>query len=192
MCAPVFDQWGERLKRHQGDVVSISHLFLMAGDSTQLDHSTSDRGRLTESMATLYEHATATTTRRPGTTSFLQGDTRINKEIATSSPLVQVHALSAGHFSLPEEQFVSPSSLGARNSVPSLCFLIQHVCPVTDRRTRILFDLGLRRDVKRYPKPIQHHLVSREPYTTHPDVVTSLKAGGLTPADIDYVIYSHV
>lgn len=87
---------------------------------------------------------------------------------------------------------MSPSSPGARNSVPSLCFLIQHASIKTGRTTRIVFDLGLRRDVKRYPKPIQQHLITREPYTTDPDVVESLKAGGLTPDDIDYVIYSHV
>lgn len=106
--------------------------------------------------------------------------------------MVTVHALSAGRFSLPEEQFVSPSSPGTRNAVPSLCFLIQHTSPLTGRTTRIVFDLGLRRDVRRYPEPIQQHLTTREPYTTDPHVVKSLKAGGLTPDNVDYVIYSHV
>ncbi len=140
-------------------------------------------------MATLYsQHPTSTPSRRPGTTSFIARDGLS----WTSSATVKVHALSAGHFSLPEEQFVSPSSPGARHAVPSLCFLIQHACPVTGRTTRIVFDLGLRRDVERYPAPIQKHLTTREPYTTDPDVVKSLKAGGLTPDDVDYVVYSHV
>lgn len=105
---------------------------------------------------------------------------------------VQVHALSAGHFSLPEEQFVQPASPGARRIVPSLCFLIQHVSSATGNTTRIVLDLGLRRDVDRYSEPIRRHVATRQPITTDPDVVKSLAAGGLNPDDIDYVIYSHV
>ncbi|KAK3388040.1 AhpD-like protein [Podospora didyma] len=104
---------------------------------------------------------------------------------------VQLHALSAGHFSLPEEQFVYPSS-GARSTVPSLCFLVQHTNPATGIITRIVFDLGLRRDVERYSEPIRRHVATRQPMTTTPDVVTSLQAGGLTPREVDYVVYSHV
>jgi hypothetical protein len=150
-------------------------------------------------MATLYaQHPSSTPTRRPGSSSFVATDSKEHVATetvteTTSSPAkVTVHALSGGRFSLPEEQFVSPSSPGARHPVPSLCFLIQHTCPTTDRTTRIVFDLGLRRDVKRYPEPIQRHLTTREPYNTDPHVVKSLKAGGLTPDDIDYVVYSHV
>jgi hypothetical protein len=105
---------------------------------------------------------------------------------------VTVHALSCGHFTLPEYQFVQPVSRDARKSVPSLAFLIQHQEPCTGKVTRIVFDLGLRRDVKRYAVPIQKHTETRQPLTTDPDVTQSLARGGLTPADIDYVIYSHV
>lgn len=105
---------------------------------------------------------------------------------------VSVHALSAGHFSLPEYQFVHPVSPDARKKVPSLAFIIQHQNPVTGKLTRIVFDLGLRRDITRYAEPIQRHITTRQPMTTDPDVVKSLAKGGLTPEDIDYVIYSHV
>lgn len=105
---------------------------------------------------------------------------------------VQVHALSAGHFTLPEEQFVCPSSHAARKTVPSLSFLVQHTNSLTGKRTKIVFDLGLRRNIDRYSEPIRRHVATRQPMTTHPDVVNSLAAGGLTPNDIDYVIYSHV
>ncbi|KAB5533519.1 beta-lactamase-like protein [Coniochaeta sp. 2T2.1] len=149
-------------------------------------------------MATLYATPPAVTpTRRPGTSSFIPGDSKeaSTETVAvtdTETGTVKVHVLSAGHFSLPEEQFVSPSTPGARHAVPSLCFLIEHTDAVTRKTTRIVFDLGLRRDVARYPPQIQQHLTTRVPYTTDPDVVKSLKAGGLTPDDIDYVIYSHV
>lgn len=110
----------------------------------------------------------------------------------TSEATVQVYALQAGHFSLPERFFVHPASDTARRTVPSLSFLIVHQNQETNHTTRIVFDLGLRRDVNRYPLPIQKHIDTRQPLTTLPDVTKSLAAGGLSPSDIDYVIYSHV
>ena len=105
---------------------------------------------------------------------------------------VQVHALQAGHLTLPERFFVHPASETARQTVPSLAFLIQHLDSHTNRTTRILLDLGIRRSVSRYAEPIQKHIETRQPLTTDPDVTKSLAAGGLTPDDIDFVIYSHV
>jgi hypothetical protein len=105
---------------------------------------------------------------------------------------VSVHALSCGHFSLPEYQFIHPVSQYARRTVPSLAFLVQHTNQNTCRKTRIVFDLGLRRDITRYAAPIQKHIESRQPMTTLPDVTQSLARGGLKPDDIDHVIYSHV
>lgn len=110
----------------------------------------------------------------------------------TSPATVQLHALSAGHFSLPEEQFVKPATVGARTTVPSLCFLMQHHSRATGTITRIVFDLGVRRDTSRYSEPIRRHLATRQPLNTEPDVVASLALGGLSPGDIDLVIYSHV
>ncbi|XP_014562153.1 hypothetical protein COCVIDRAFT_84853 [Bipolaris victoriae FI3] len=109
-----------------------------------------------------------------------------------STAVVSVHALSCGHFALPEYQFVDHVTPDARRTVPSLAFLVQHVNQYTGKRTRLIFDLGLRRDVKRYPLPIQKHIDTRQPMSTDPDVTKSLAKGGLTPKDIDYVIYSHV
>lgn len=105
---------------------------------------------------------------------------------------VTVHALSAGHFTLPEYQFVQSVPRDARRAVPSLAFLIQHENSHTKKRTRIVFDLGLRRDITRYASGIQEHTRTRQPITTDPDVVKSLAKGNLEPDDIDYVIYSHV
>ena len=105
---------------------------------------------------------------------------------------VQVHALQAGHLTLPERFFVHPASETARKTVPSLSFLIQHQDIETNKTTRIVLDLGLRRSVERYPEPIQKHISTRQPLTTDPDVTKSLAAGGLTPNDIDFVIYTHV
>ncbi|KAL2410888.1 hypothetical protein ABEF91_000662 [Exophiala dermatitidis] len=111
---------------------------------------------------------------------------------SASEATVEVYALQAGHFALPERFFVHPASETARRTVPSLSFLIIHQDLETGRTTRIVFDLGLRRDISRYPVPIQKHIETRQPLTTLPDVTASLAAGGLKPDDIDYVIYSHV
>ena len=105
---------------------------------------------------------------------------------------VTVTALSGGYFTIPEEQFVSPCVHGARTTVPSLCFPIQHTSEATGTTTHIVFDLGLRRDLSRYSEPIRRHTETRKPITTTPDVVQSLRKSGLTPENVDYVIYSHV
>lgn len=117
---------------------------------------------------------------------------RMSSISSDSHGYVTVHALSSGHLTLPEYQFIHPVSQDKRRTVPSLAFLIQHQNPRTGRVTRIVFDLGLRRDVKRYSHPIQQHIKTRQPMTTDPDVTKSLAQGGLSPQDIDYVIYSHV
>lgn len=107
-------------------------------------------------------------------------------------PTVTVHALSAGHLTIPERFFIDPSDPTAKFTVPSLAFLIQHFSPATNRTTRLLFDLGLRREISAYPAQIQKHLETRHPMSTSPDVLTSLAEGGLTHNDIDYVVLSHV
>lgn len=114
------------------------------------------------------------------------------KNVHSLPSTVDLHALSAGRLTLPEKFFVHPASEDARRTVPSLAFLVQHRNPVSGKLTRIVFDLGLRRDVQRYSEPIRRHVATRQPLTTDPDVVKSLAAGGLGPDDIDYVIYSHV
>lgn len=111
---------------------------------------------------------------------------------SSDSTVVRVYALSAGHLTLPERNFVYPCSETAKSTVPSLAFIIQHENASTKKATNIVFDLGLRRDLERYSAPIRKHAATRTPISTDPDVVKSLAAGGLRPDDIDYVIYSHV
>lgn len=104
---------------------------------------------------------------------------------------VTVHALGAGHLTIPERFFVTPFDPEAKTTVPSLSFLVQHK-NANGKITRIVFDLGMRRDLKLYPEVLQGHLSSRGPISTEPDVVASLAKGGLKQTDIDYVIFSHV
>jgi glyoxylase-like metal-dependent hydrolase (beta-lactamase superfamily II) len=106
---------------------------------------------------------------------------------------VSVHALSAGYLTLPEAFFISPvDDSSARKTVPSLSFLIQHVDPITSKTTRLVFDLGIRRVLADYAAPIYKHVLTREPVGGEPDAISSLAKGGLTPDDIDMVVFSHL
>ena len=102
-----------------------------------------------------------------------------------------VHALSTGSLTLPERFFIHPSDPDAKKQCPSMSFLIQHHS--TDSKiTRIVFDLGLRRDITLYPSALEKHIQSRHPFTTEPDAIASLAAGNLKPQDIAFIILSHV
>ena len=126
---------------------------------------------------------------KPCTFTTIHRPSRLNM---SGQPFVTVHALTAGHLTLPEKFFVTPSHPTRRKTVPSLAFLIQHKSANSDKVTRIVFDLGIRRDVNSYSEPIRKHCENRQPMDTMPDVVESLKEGGLDVSDIDFVILSHV
>lgn len=111
----------------------------------------------------------------------------------TMSPgSVTVHALDAGHLTLPEAFFVAPLENQTRKTVPSLSFLIQHTDQETSKTTRILFDLGIRKVLTDYAEPIYKHAMTRQPLSGVPDTVESLAVGGVSPNEIDLVILSHL
>ena len=110
---------------------------------------------------------------------------------------VTISALEGGHLTLPESFFVAPSDPLKRATVPSLSFLIQHPPTIKtlaqgSKTTKLLFDLGLKRDFGAYREAQQHHIAQRQPTTVSPDVTESLRRGSLEPGDIDIVILSHV
>lgn len=117
-----------------------------------------------------------------------------------SQTFVTISAFEGGRITLPERFFVFPANLSAKATVPSLAFLITHPDASLylgkkrskTRPFRMLFDLGLRSDASRYPDQVQKHLSTRNPYELSPGVARSLETGGLTPNDIDAVMYSHV
>ncbi|KAL2401628.1 hypothetical protein ABEF95_006062 [Exophiala dermatitidis] len=105
---------------------------------------------------------------------------------------VTVSALDAGQLTLPERLFITDADPEKRATVPSLSFLIQHPEP-NGKTTKMVFDLGLKRDLTKYPPAQQAHIANRQPTILHPDCADSLRAGGLDPAhDIDIVMLSHV
>ncbi|KIW99514.1 uncharacterized protein Z518_11253 [Rhinocladiella mackenziei CBS 650.93] len=112
--------------------------------------------------------------------------------LETDQVFVTVSALEAGQLTLPERLFITDADPMKRATVPSLSFLIQHPSR-TGKLTKLVFDLGLKRDMTKYPPAQQAHIANRQPVVLHPDCADSLRAGGLDPAkDIDIVMLSHV
>ncbi|PPQ73307.1 hypothetical protein CVT26_015335 [Gymnopilus dilepis] len=108
---------------------------------------------------------------------------------APNQAYCKVSALDGGALSAPEEFFVANATPGHRDILPALSFLIQH----TEKPDKIIFDLGIRRDLEGFPPFLYERITSRfdiEP--GHGDVVSSLEKGGLKPDDIDFVVLSHL
>ncbi|KAK3720369.1 hypothetical protein LTR37_003780 [Vermiconidia calcicola] len=73
-----------------------------------------------------------------------------------------------------------------------MCFLIQHPKQGSDRPERIVFDLGIKRDMSQYADGMQDHLSKRQPIINLPDTKASLENGGLdSTKDVDFVMLSH-
>ncbi|KAK4230307.1 NAD binding domain of 6-phosphogluconate dehydrogenase-domain-containing protein [Podospora fimiseda] len=107
-----------------------------------------------------------------------------------SHTFVTVSALDAGHLTLPERLFVTDAVPDKRSTVPSLSFLIQH-----PSHGNIIFDLGIKRNIKDYTPAQQAHIAQRQPTITSPDCADSLRnnTNPLDPTkDINYIILSHV
>lgn len=105
---------------------------------------------------------------------------------------VDISALHGGFVTIPEKLFVTDVDPNIARTVPSMCFLIQHPRGPGQTPERIVFDLGIKRDMTQYAQGMQDHLSKRQPIINLPDTAASLRAGGLDPAkDIDYVILSH-
>ncbi|KAL4871280.1 beta-lactamase-like protein [Aspergillus spectabilis] len=101
---------------------------------------------------------------------------------------IKLSLLPSGHLTLPTRFFCADQSSSPECLlVPSMSFLLQH-----PTGKKIVFDLGLRRNLYNYRGSIQPHLQTRQPIHTVPDVSDSLRKGGLDPNDIDAVILSHV
>ncbi|KAL4940198.1 hypothetical protein BDV06DRAFT_213669 [Aspergillus oleicola] len=86
----------------------------------------------------------------------------------------------------------TPGAQSTRRTVPSLSFLLRHTNKQTNKKTRLVFDLGIRRNLSDYAEPIYKHAMTRQPVSGIPDVVESLEKGGLGPDDIDIIIFSHL
>lgn len=120
---------------------------------------------------------------------IMEDETVVLPAPASDQTFVTISALEGGHLTLPEKLFVTDADPEKRATVPSLSFLIQHPSP---KPTKLVFDLGLKRDFTGYRDAQQHHISQRQPTIVSPDVSEALQAGGLKPSEIDFVMLSHV
>ena len=112
---------------------------------------------------------------------------------STNQVYVKVSALNGGFVTLPESLFVTEADPEKADTVPSMCFLIEHRVPDSTKTEKVVFDLGIKRDLSAYAPGMQAHIARRQPIITTPDTRESLAKGGLDAAsDIDYVVLSHV
>ncbi|KAK0668090.1 NAD binding domain of 6-phosphogluconate dehydrogenase-domain-containing protein [Cercophora samala] len=103
-----------------------------------------------------------------------------------SSVTVTISALDAGYLTLPERLFATDDDPEKRTTVPSLFFLIKHWAPERAKPTRLLFDLGVKRDIQKYTLSQQAHIAERQPVIVSPDCKDSLLAH---PSDYSSVIF---
>ena len=106
-----------------------------------------------------------------------------------SQPFFTVTPLQAGVLGLREHMFVSDPEPDKMNIVPSLSFLLR----ASSSKTMILFDLGIKKELKEYSPNTQLSIMNR-PCAANPDVNDSLKmqSNPLSPEDITHVILSHI
>ncbi|GJE97374.1 MBL fold metallo-hydrolase [Phanerochaete sordida] len=110
---------------------------------------------------------------------------------ADSQAYVTVHALLVGGLWLPYNEVFQdcinePHTVGSE--IPCFAFLITH-----PKYGRSLFDLGMRKHAKGWPPGVDAAVeafdVARH---CEEDVVDALRKGGVDPAEITKVIYSHL
>lgn len=116
---------------------------------------------------------------------------------ASNQTYVTVSPIPGGFITLSDHFFVHPADEGAKRTVPSLTFLINHPGNSAfnsngSKPFHMMFDLGLRKAKERYPEVLQTHIDGRAPFRLEPGVAAQLKDGGLNPGEIDLVLLSHV
>jgi len=166
------------------------------------------RRKLSQVRMLLQQHAivparkdnTATLATLPLGTRLLTHETESSPDVSTTASsddllpvdlpdqvYVKLSAIEAGWIHLPEREFIDPHRSEAVHRCLSLAFIIQH--PSTN--TKVVYDLGLRKDISNYPAKIARYLQDGSRTVEIPtDVGESLKAGGISPSEVDFVILS--
>jgi glyoxylase-like metal-dependent hydrolase (beta-lactamase superfamily II) len=110
-------------------------------------------------------------------------------EDTPNQPYITLSALDAGYLWLPEREFLVPADQKAVHKAPSLSFFLVH--PPTG--TKVVYDLGLRKDWRGYPPVFVHRVESgTRKIDVRKDVLDSVIAGGEDPNDVNVVIVSHI
>jgi glyoxylase-like metal-dependent hydrolase (beta-lactamase superfamily II) len=105
-----------------------------------------------------------------------------------NQPYITLSALDAGYIYLPEFEFIVPSNPHVSHKAPSMSFFLRH-----PSGTKIVYDLGMRKDWQNYPVAIQSRIADGvRQIDVAKDVKDSVVAGGVDPEDVDVMIVSHI
>ncbi|KAJ7112808.1 Metallo-hydrolase/oxidoreductase, partial [Mycena crocata] len=115
-----------------------------------------------------------------------EGNTSL-PEPTSNQPYMHISAMQAGIIQLPVDLIMEGEPRTYR-ACPSLSFYLKH--SASDRH--FIFDLGLRRDWESYPPEVKAHYANLMPCVVPQSVEESCKKGGLSPAEIEAVVISHL
>ncbi|KAI0356386.1 Metallo-hydrolase/oxidoreductase [Trametes cingulata] len=100
-----------------------------------------------------------------------------------------VSALEAGYIQVPLQWVIDTAQDGETSNLPALAFLLRH----SKNNDIFVFDLGIRKDVENLPTGYLNRINSMGFRTDVPeDAADSLARGGLRPADVKHLCYSHL
>lgn len=112
-----------------------------------------------------------------------------------NQPCISLTLLSGGFLHLPAKLFVDGAADDETLVCPSMSWLLTH----KPSNTRLVFDLGLRRDLENYPPAVYQRLQSVVSAVVDEDVYSSLDAAGVDlkneqgeEGSVDTVIFSHL
>jgi beta-lactamase superfamily II metal-dependent hydrolase len=114
--------------------------------------------------------------------------------IPPSSSLVTVKILNAADMTVPAGYSFGPvSSPNEKLHCPAYCFLIEHYNGTTGHIDRVVFDLGVRKDVFSTGTPAMRRvLVEASPkFVVEKDIAEQLVAGGVSLETVGSIIWSH-
>ncbi|KIK48205.1 hypothetical protein CY34DRAFT_735072 [Suillus luteus UH-Slu-Lm8-n1] len=108
---------------------------------------------------------------------------------SVDQPFMYVSALEGGTVRIPCNLVVDGNSQEESISCPSLAFSLQH----SKTKSRVVFDLGIRRDLEGYT-PLSQERIKTMGFApvVNQTVAESLIKGGISPDQVETVIISHL
>ncbi|KAJ6453323.1 hypothetical protein C8R45DRAFT_1192919 [Mycena sanguinolenta] len=105
-----------------------------------------------------------------------------------SQPYMHTSALQGGIIHLPIDLIIQGEPRTYRRC-PSLSFYLKHS---SDSERDFIFDLGIRRDWQSFPPVKLEGFGTLTPWEVPQSVEESCVKGGITPAEVERVVISHV
>ncbi|OCT51769.1 hypothetical protein CLCR_08918 [Cladophialophora carrionii] len=110
-------------------------------------------------------------------------------QMANEEAKVSLRRLSGGYLRLPMHLFVEGSKDDEVRTVPCMSWLIEHGAS----NQKIIFDLGMRKDIQNYPPAVYHRLQTAVGCEVPEDVFHTLERLQVDiQSEIDAVVFSHL